>query len=330
MFIVANLAFGASIVVSDSLLNLISTEQERDRVSSVGWAYGYAGGGLLLALNFGLVTFHDSVGLSTEMAVRISLLSGAVWWAAFTLIPVRGIRDKPPKAVEDASGGLLSRSFGQLLATLKELRGYPVALTFLLAYLFFNDGIQTVIASAAVFGEKELGFETGTVLGTYLLVQFVAVGGAIAFGRAAAKVGAKRVILVGLAIWMVIVTVALFVPEENLVAFLLLAVAIGIVLGGTQALARSYFSLFIPRGKEAEYFSLYHAMDRGTSWFGAVTFGLVHQFTGSYRPAIFALIFFFAIGGAAAAPGRHRARHPGRGERPPRDCLISSPMAEDC
>jgi UMF1 family MFS transporter len=297
VFIVANLAFGASIVVSDSLLNLISTEQERDRVSSVGWAYGYAGGGLLLALNFALVSFHDSVGLSTEMAVRISLLSGALWWAAFTLIPVRGIQDKPPKAVEDASGGLLARSFGQLWATLKELRGYPVALTFLLAYLFFNDGIQTVIASAAVFGEKELGFETGTVLGTYLLVQFVAVGGAIAFGKAAASIGAKRVILIGLATWMVIVTIALVVPEENLVAFLLLATAIGIVLGGTQALARSYFSLFIPRGKEAEYFSLYHAMDRGTSWSGAVTFGLVHQFSGSYRPAVFALILFFAVGG---------------------------------
>ena len=149
------------------------------------------------------------------------MLSAALWWAAFTIIPWRGIRDKPPMDVEEASGGLLARSFGQLWATLKDLRNYPVALTFLLAYLFFNDGIQTVIASAAVFGEKELGFETGTVLGTYLLVQFVAVGGAIAFGRAAAKVGAKRVVLVGLAIWMVIVTVALVVPEENLVPFLL-------------------------------------------------------------------------------------------------------------
>ncbi len=297
VFLVANLCFGASIVISDSLLNLISEEHERDRVSSVGWAYGYAGGGLLLAANFVVVTFHDSIGLSTEMAVRISLLSGAIWWAAFTLIPWRGIKDKPPYAVEEASGGLVARSFGQLLATLKELRNYPVALTFLLAYLFFNDGIQTVIASAAIFGEKELGFDTGVVLGAYLLVQFVAVGGALLFGRAAARAGAKRVILFGLAIWMVIVTAALVVPEDNLAAFLLLATAIGIVLGGTQALARSYFSLFIPRGKEAEFFSLYHAMDRGTSWLGTLTFGLVYQFSGSYRPAVFALIVFFTVGG---------------------------------
>jgi UMF1 family MFS transporter len=128
-------------------------------------------------------------------------------------------------------------------------------------------------------------------------VQFVAVGGALLFGRAAARAGAKRVILFGLAIWMVIVTAALVVPEDNLAAFLLLATAIGVVLGGTQALARSYFSLFIPRGKEAEFFSLYHAMDRGTSWLGTLTFGLVYQFSGSYRPAVFALIVFFTVGG---------------------------------
>lgn len=301
VFLVANVCFGSSLVVSDSLLNAIATKEDRDRVSSIGWAYGYAGGGLLLAVNFVVVTFHDSFGLSTEMAVRLSLLSAAIWWAAFTVIPWRGIRSRAPIDVVAAQGGLLARSFGQLAATFRDLRNYPVALTFLVAYLFFNDGIQTVIASAAIFGEKELGFETGVVLGAYLLVQFVAVGGALAFGRAAARFGAKPVILTGLAVWMGIVTVALVVPDEQLVAFLLLAAAIGVVLGGTQALARSYFSLFIPRGKEAEYFSLYHAMDRGTSWLGTLTFGLVYQLTDSYRPAIFALILFFLVGGLVLA-----------------------------
>ncbi len=296
-FMVANLAAGAAIVVSDSVLPVISTEAERDRVSSVGWAYGYAGGGLLLAINFAVVTFHDSLGLDKEMAVRLSLLSAAVWWAAFMVIPWRGIKRHQPVDVEAVEGGLLSRSFGQLWATLKDLRNYPVALTFLLAYLFFNDGIQTVIASASTFGIEELGFGEGTVLGTYLLVQLVAMLGAIGFGRAAARHGAKKVILAGIAGWMTIVTSALVVPDEQIAPFLVLGVAIGIVLGGTQALARSYFSLFIPRGKEAEYFSLYHAMDRGTSWFGTLTFGIVYQVTDSYRPALFALIAFFALGG---------------------------------
>jgi MFS transporter, UMF1 family len=296
-FIVANLCFGAAAVFNDALLCLISEEEERDRVSSKGWAYGYAGGGLLLALNFVLVTILP-FGLSEGMAVRISLLSAAIWWAGFTFIPFLGLKNRPPEHVVPETGGYVSRSFGQLWATLKSLRQYPVALTFLLAYLFFNDGIQTVIASASIYGVEELEFSTGTVLATYLVVQFVAVFGALGFGRAAERYGAKTVILIGLGIWMLIVTVALFVPKKQLVAFLLLAVAIGIVLGGTQALSRSYFSLLIPRGREAEYFSFYHAMERGTSWFGTLVFGLVYQLTDSYRPAIFALIVFFVIGGA--------------------------------
>lgn len=296
-FLVANLCFAASAVFNDAILPIISAEHERDHVSSRGWAMGYAGGGLLLALNFVLVSFHDSFGLTEGMAARISMLSAAVWWAGFTFIPFRGLRNHPPRDVEAVEGGVLSRGFGQLWATLKDMRNYPVALTFLLAYLFFNDGIQTVISQASIYGTDELGFSLGTVLATYLLVQFVAVGGAIVFGRAAGKRGAKKVILVGLAIWMGIVTAALFLPDEQLVPFLLLAVAIGIVLGGTQALARSYFSLLIPAGKEAEYFSFYHAMDRGTSWLGTLVFGLVYQFTDSYRPAIFALVMFFVVGG---------------------------------
>jgi UMF1 family MFS transporter len=296
-FLIANLCFAASAVFNDALLPLISTENERDHVSSRGWAMGYAGGGLLLAINFVIVTLHDTFGITQSTAARISMLLAAVWWAAFTFIPFRGIKNRPPVRVEAVEGGVFARSFGQLWATLKDMRNYPVALTFLVAYLFFNDGIQTVISQASIYGTDELGFSLGTVLATYLMVQFVAVGGAIAFGRAAGKHGAKKVILVGLGIWMAIVTAALFLPEDQLVPFLLLGVAIGIVLGGTQALARSYFSLLIPAGKEAEYFSFYHAMDRGTSWFGTLVFGVVYQVTDSYRPAIFALIVFFLVGG---------------------------------
>ena len=296
-FLIANFLFGASTVVNDSILVLISNEDERDRVSSRGWAFGYAGGGLLLALNFGLVTFHDSFGMGTGTAVRISMLSAALWWAGFTLIPWLRLRNHEPRHVVAVEGGLVKQSFGQLASTLRHVRGYPVTLTFLVAYLFFNDGIQTVIASASTFGVEELGFETGSVLATYLLVQFVAMFGALGFGRLAERYAAKPVILAGLVIWMGIVTVALFVPDGELVPFLLLGVAIGIVLGGTQALARSYYSLLIPRGYEAEYFSFYHAMERGTSWFGTLVFGLVYQLTDSYRPAIFALIAFFLLGG---------------------------------
>ncbi|WP_193605830.1 MFS transporter [Nocardioides dongkuii] len=293
-----NLCFGAAGVVNDSILPLISTEDERDRVSSRGWAWGYLGGGLLLVLNLVVFLGHDAIGLSESLAARLCMLSAAVWWAGFTLIPYLRLRDHEPAHVVDAhEGGVVRQSFGQLRATLRDLRNYPVALTFLLAYLFFNDGIQTVIASASVYGAEELDHSQTILIATILIVQFVAFGGALIFGRAAARYGAKRTILVGLAIWMAIVTVALFLPAGNVPLFLILGVAIGVVLGGTQALARSYFSLLIPRGKEAAYFSFYHAMDRGTSWFGTATFGIVLALTDSYRPAIFALVVFFLVGG---------------------------------
>jgi len=298
LLFIANICLGSSLVVYDAILCEIARPDERDRVSSRGWAMGYLGGGLLLAVNLAVVTLHDSLGLSTSMAVRLSMLSAAVWWGAFTFIPYRGIRNRKPVAVEREPGGLVRQSFGQLAATLRDMRNYPMTLTFLLAYLFYNDGIQTVIASASIFGEKELGFETSVLIATILLVQFVAFGGALLFGKLAQTRGSRQVILWGLAMWMVVVTVGYFIPAHNVGLFMALAVGIGLVMGGTQALSRSFFSLLIPRGREAEYFSLYQACERGTSWLGTLVFGLVHQWTHSYRPAIFALIIFFAVGGA--------------------------------
>lgn len=301
LLFVANICLGSSLVVYDAILCEISTPDERDRVSSRGWALGYLGGGLLLAANLAIVTLNDSIGLSTAMAVRISMLSAAAWWAGFTLIPYLGIRNRPAVSVVPEGGNLVRQSFGQLFATLRDMRNYPMTLTFLVAYLFYNDGIQTVITSASVYGEKELGFGTSTLIATILLVQFVAFGGALLFGKAAQRFGSRNVILFGLVIWMLVVVVGYFLPEKQIALFLGLGVAIGLVMGGTQALSRSFFSLLIPRGREAEYFSLYQAGERGTSWLGTLVFGLVQQATDSYRPAIFALIVFFIVGGVLLA-----------------------------
>lgn len=296
LLFLANICLGSSLVVYDAILCDIATPDERDGVSSRGWALGYLGGGLLLAVNLVMVTMHGTFGMSTELAVRLSLLSAALWWAGFTLVPYLGIRDRPPVNLLPEGGGLVRQSFGQLFTTLRELPRYPVTMTFLIAYLFYNDGIQTVIVSASVYGEKQLGFSTDVLIATILLVQFVAFGGALLFGRIAERRGSRVVILAGLVIWMAVVTAGMLIPAERLVLFLALAVGIGIVMGGTQALSRSFYSLLIPRGREAEYFSLYQACERGTSWLGTLVFGLVHQFTGSYRPAIFALIVFFVLG----------------------------------
>jgi MFS transporter, UMF1 family len=309
LLLLANLALGASLVVYDAILIDIAGPDERDRVSSRGWALGYLGGGVLLLFNLALVQGHDAVGLDTETAVRVSLLSAAVWWGGFTFVPWRGLRDRGSAyaATGDATGadgsgrtgrdaGLVRGSFTQLRTTLRDLRHYPVTLTFLVAYLFYNDGIQTVIVSASTYGENELGFGTSVLISTILLVQYVAFLGALLFGRVAERIGARRVVLVGLLLWMLIVSAGYFLPENEIAPFLVLAAGIGLVLGGTQALSRSFFSQLVPRGREAEYFSLYQAGERGTSWLGTLLFGLVHQWTDSYRPAIFALIVFFLVG----------------------------------
>jgi UMF1 family MFS transporter len=294
--VVSSILGGCSLVSYYAILVDISTEDERDSVSSRGWAWGYLGGGLLLALNLVTVLAHGALGLDKELAVRLSLLSAAVWWAGFTLIPYRRLRDRPALAVVPESGGLARRSFGQLWTTLREVRAFPMTLTFLLAFLFYNDGIQTVVGVASTYGSKQLGFGDSVLIATILMIQFVAYAGAMLFGRLAATYGAYRCILGGTYAWMAVVVGAMFLPRKDVATFLVVAVAIGIVLGGTQALSRSFFSLLIPRGREGEYFALYNACERGTSWFGTFLFGLVFQVTGSYRPAILALIVFFVLG----------------------------------
>ncbi|MBK5218125.1 MAG: MFS transporter, partial [Propionibacteriales bacterium] len=154
----------------------------------------------------------------------------------------------------------------------------------------------TVIYAASIYGEKELGFEKNFVLIAFLIVQFVGIGGALVFGRLAQRHGTKRIIMTTLLIWIVVVAGGYVIPEKGTLLFLILAVGIGLVLGGSQALSRSFYSQLIPRGREAEYFSLYQACERGTSWFGMVVFGVVHQMTNSYRPALIALIVFFVLG----------------------------------
>jgi UMF1 family MFS transporter len=295
--VLSSVLAGCSLVSYSAILVDISTESERDRVSSRGWAFGYLGGGVLLVVNLAIVLGNDAIGLSTSMAVRISLLSAAIWWAGFTIIPFMGLRNRPAADVVPVAGGVFERSFGQLWSTLKGMRQYPQTLTFLAAYLFYNDGIQTVIYSASIYGKKQLGFSDSVLIGAILMIQFVAFGGALFFGRLARRYGtAYKPLVYGTFAWMGIVVAAFFLPRENIALFFVVGIAIAIVLGGTQALSRSFFSLLIPRGRAGEYFALYNACERGTSWFGTALFAVVFQLSGSYRPAIFALIIFFVLG----------------------------------
>ena len=294
LYLVANMAFGASVVVYNAFLPEIATPDERDAASSRGWALGYLGGGLLLLANLALFTVHERLGLTEGHAVRISLLSAGAWWALFTLVPLARLRNRGVAA--EPGVGVLRSGFRQLRATLRDARLYPMTLAFLMAYLVYNDGIQTVIGLAAVYGHEELGLEQGTLISAILLVQFVAFLGALGMGRLARRYGAKRVVLGSLALWTVVVAAAYGLEAGATGQFFALAGAIGVVLGGSQALSRSLFSQMIPRGREAEYFSLYEISERGTSWLGALIFGLMYQATGSYRQAIISIVVFFVLG----------------------------------
>ena len=302
LMIVATVALGASLVVYDALLCRIAHPDDRDAVSSRGWALGYLGGGLLLVANLVLVSLTP-FGLSTGDAVRLCLLSAGLWWAAFTLIPVLGLRRVRGlgRAAPGTGHGIVRGSLGQLRDTFLDLRRYPQTMSFLVAYLFFNDGIQTVIAASAIYAVEEIGFAESQLMALILVVQFVAFGGALLFGLIAARAGAKRTVLGGIGLWTGVVVAAYLLPNGRFLPFVALGVVIGLVLGGTQALSRSLYSQLVPADREAEYFSLYQAMERGTSWFGMLTFGLVHQLTGSYRLAIIALIVFFVVGGVLLA-----------------------------
>ncbi|MGH4030465.1 MFS transporter [Actinomycetota bacterium Odt1-20B] len=292
LLIVANASLAVSMALYNSYLPQIAPPKERDAVSSRGWAFGYAAGALVLIANLVLFTAHDSFGVSEATAVRICLASAGVWWGAFTLVPLRRLRDRAV-APSDRSG---SQGWRQLAATVRDMRRHPYTLAFLLAYLVYNDGVQTVISQASVYGSEELGLGQSTLIVAVLLVQLLAVAGALGMGRLARRYGAKRTILGSLVAWTVTIGAGYFLPAGAPAWFFVLAAGIGLVLGGTQALSRSLFSHLVPPGKEAEYFSAYEISDRGMAWVGPLVFGLTYQLTGSYRDAIISLVVFFVLG----------------------------------
>ena len=296
LLIIANISFGAALVVANSYLQDLATPDKRDTVSSRGWAFGYAGGGLLLLLNLVLYAGYESFGVTQGEAVRISLMSAGVWWALFTIITVRGLRtlNRPVGAVGSQA---LTVGFKELKVTLKDVRKYPETLKFLIAYLFYNDGIQTVIAISGTYAILELKLTEISLVFAILIVQITALIGALLLGRLSNSIGAKKVILLTLVIWtvMVIITYALPAGQQN--PYLLIAAGIGFVLGGSQALSRSLYSQVIPRSREAQYFSFYEISERGTSWLGTFAFGVAFGLTGSYRQSVLLIIAFFVVGG---------------------------------
>ncbi|MGC4846810.1 MFS transporter [Micromonospora sp. DT15] len=320
LFLVANISFGAAIVVYNSFLPQLGGPDERDGISSRGWALGYLGGGLLLALNLVAITLlddGDNPQRTLDLA-RWSIVSAGVWWALFTLVPLRWLRERPPAAALAGGGNILTDGFRQLGRTVREIKAYPLTLYFLLAFLVYNDGIQTVITLASQYGTEELRLEQSTLIITILLVQFLAFGGALSLGALARRIGAWKTVLLSLVLWTGVIIAAFRLPAEAPVPFMVLGAAIGLVLGGSQALSRSLFSQLIPTGKEGEYYGFYEISDKGTSWLGPLAFGLVFQLTSSYRVGLVSLLIFFVVGFLLLAAVPMRRAIVAAGNTPPR------------
>lgn len=303
LFIIANLAFGAAIVFYNAYLPDIASEEERDRVSSYGWAMGYLGGGILLALNLAFFIFSEDLGVPGDIAVRINLASAGIWWMGFAFITWARLRPRHTARALPAGETYVSIGFKQLRSTFRELKHIPETLKYLLAYFLYNDGIQTVIAISSTFAAAPLirgGLELpqDTLIALILMIQFVAFFGALFWGKLAKWIGAKQAIIVSLVIWAGVVIYAYggLKGESRVAEFFVLGIFIAIVMGGSQAISRSLFAQMIPTGKEAEFYSFYEVSERGTSWTGPLIFGLANQWFGSLRYGILSLIFYFIAG----------------------------------
>ena len=301
LLIVANISFGAANIFYNAYLVDITTEDRRDSISSYGFATGYVGGIIMLVLNILVVQNAAALGISTGMAVRLSLLAASVWWGVFALLTFFFVKPRGAMKNLPKDKNLVAMGFTELGNTFKELFRLRYTARFLIACFCYNNGIQTVITSASVFLAQELfvarGLEAsqGFLLGIFLVSQLAALAGAIGFERLARVVGTKTTLIISLVIWILVVIYAYGFLETTFQAWFMSA-AIGLVLGSSQALSRSLYSQMIPNGRESSFFGLYEISEKGTSLIGSLVFGIVVGITGSFRQAILSMIVFFAIG----------------------------------
>jgi UMF1 family MFS transporter len=302
LFVLANIGVNGSIVFYDSLLPHVAARDEIDRVSTAGYALGYLGGGVLLVVALAIIQNPGLIGIPTgdsatpeqgSLPARLSFVAVAVWWLLFSIPLFRRVREPEIPADGEVRERSTRAALAQLRSTLSALRRYRNAFLMLLAFLIYNDGIGTIIRMATIFGD-EIGIERGALIGSIVVVQFVGIPFAFLFGALAGKIGAKLSILLGLAVYAGISIFAYFMTTAT--QFLILAVLVAMVQGGTQALSRSLYGSMIPRNESGEFFGLFAVFEKFAGIFGPAIFALAVGLTQSSRNAVFALVGFFVIG----------------------------------
>lgn len=293
-YTIANIGFSAGNAFYNAFLPELAPPEKTGRVSGFGWALGYLGGGLCLLLNLLMIKHPHAFGLPAvdHWPVRASLLSVAVWWFFFSLPFFFWVEEPNRRALswkEAASSG-----FHRLGTTFRKIRQFPQLLKLLLAFLIYNDGIETVITMASVFAAVELAMKQDEIILCFLMIQGVAFLGSLAFGALADRFSNKKALTVSLWLWSGIVIWAYFLQSKT--EFWILGALVGLILGGSQSVSRALLSLFTPKEKAAEFFGFYGVGGKISSLLGPLLYASVFQATGSARAAVVVLIVFFVAG----------------------------------
>ena len=303
IFFLAQFGFVAGNVFYDGFLPDISTDDTIDKVSSKGYAIGYVGGGVYLVMAVGLIFAAESLGVDETLMTRIAISGAGLWWLLFSLFAIKRLPETgealeiPAEYAGRSKVSAYARiGFGRTVNTTRKLRQFPQLLLFVVAFILYNDGVQTVIGIAGVYATDTLELSILDITLAYIIVQFVAWGGASLFGRLSYVMGIKPAIQLSLVIWILVTTGAYFMPAGELTPFLVVAVVIGIVLGGTQALSRSLYGSMIPEAASAEFFGFFTVFSKFSAIWGPIIFATFSRATGSGRQGILSLIIFFIIG----------------------------------
>jgi UMF1 family MFS transporter len=292
-YILGNVGFSGANVFYDSLLPHVADEDERDQLSSRGYAFGYLGGGILLAINLAMILFAPED--KTSLMSRISFLMVAVWWLVFTIPLWKWVKEPVRRILKgEEDFNPVQASFSRLANTFGKIQKYKELFKFIIAFWLYNNGIGTIITMATIYG-TELQFSQMTTIGTLLMVQFVGIPFAILFGWMGKKIGSKKSILISLAIYSIIAIGGYFMTQE--IHFWILGFGVAMVQGCSQALSRSLFSRMLPKSQSAEFYSFFSVSEKVAGSFGPFLFGVVSTVMGGSRLSIVSLIVFFIIGG---------------------------------
>ena len=296
LYVIAMIGGTGCLVFYESLLPHIASAKEMDRVSTAGYALGYLGGGILVAINLAWIQKPEWFGLSAgTLPARMAFVSVGVWWVVFAIPLFRRVPEPPRKLETDevAQANPLRIALQRIGETLRELRGYKQAFLMLVAFMIYNDGIQTIVKMATAYG-TEIGIGQGELIAAVVLVQFIGVPFAFLFGRLAGVFGAKPSVFIGLAVYAFISILAYYMT--NATHFFVLAILVGMVQGGTQALSRSLFASMIPTHKSGEFFGFYSVFEKFAGILGPLLFDVAIATSGSSRNAILSVIVFFIVG----------------------------------